>query len=799
MKRTDLIILFLFRDYFLKKTVPFPSNLLVAFYQPFTTYSWEGYPNKPPNKPMGFDVLRIYYPTRKLAVDQMRAFHVPLWNPYAFSGNTLLGTYQSAVLYPLSFLFFLLPLIDAWSVVVMLQPILAGTFMYFFLKEINLSKKASFFGSLVFAFSGTLMVWWEEVFMASSAILLLPLVLLAIHRLYKKITATSFVLLVIGLSSSILSGWFQTTFYLFAFSCIFVLFLALSLSNGSKGLFLQNRKKHLKTLLFIILGYAVSLLITSIHLFPAIEAYLHAPRSMTDDTKFISDYLQNWQHLITLIAPDYFGNPAVYNYFGKGFYYEKVLFFGIPGFFFALYELFHIKQQTALRRFFSVSAVVILSLGFSLPTTVFFLANLNLPFLSEMAPSRIFSLSTFCFATLAAFGIERYLTQKVQRKKLAAAISAIAIMLLVGWSVAIFLPPSGLVAKVPFRNLILPSGIFVATIISVVLGMIIKQGKKKAFILLILISVASITYFANKYLYFSDRALVFPNVPVLSELKNRSGIDRFWTIGDAYMLSNFATYYGLFSPEGYDSFNIDRYNELISFSHTHGNISQVSSRADAELNRVSTPIDVFKDAYRQRLLSLLGVRYLVVTKKTYEKDKKIIPPTLKKVWNDNYFAIFENTTSYPRAFLVNDYRVIQEKQKIADAVFDKNTNLRKVVILEEEPTGFSKSKDFQGTLTVEKYMPNRITINTKATAASILFISDNYFPGWKAVVDNVETKVYRVNYSFRAVVVPEGQHTVTFVYQPKSFSAGAYASAFGLASMLGVIVFLKGKQMRKSH
>jgi len=117
VKRTDLIIvaliillsLFLFRDYFLKKTVPFPSNLLVAFYQPFTTYSWEGYPNKPPNKPMGFDVLRIYYPTRKLAVDQMRAFHVPLWNPYAFSGNTLLGTYQSAVLYPLSFLFFLLP------------------------------------------------------------------------------------------------------------------------------------------------------------------------------------------------------------------------------------------------------------------------------------------------------------------------------------------------------------------------------------------------------------------------------------------------------------------------------------------------------------------------------------------------------------------------------------------------------------------------------------------------------------------------------------------------------------------
>jgi uncharacterized membrane protein YfhO len=47
-------------------------------------------------------------------------------------------------------------------------------------------------------------------------------------------------------------------------------------------------------------------------------------------------------------------------------------------------------------------------------------------------------------------------------------------------------------------------------------------------------------------------------------------------------------------------------------------------------------------------------------------------------------------------------------------------------------------------------------------------------------VDGVETPIYRANYLFRGVVVPAGQHTVTFEYRPRSVVLGAAISALTL-------------------
>ncbi len=59
-------------------------------------------------------------------------------------------------------------------------------------------------------------------------------------------------------------------------------------------------------------------------------------------------------------------------------------------------------------------------------------------------------------------------------------------------------------------------------------------------------------------------------------------------------------------------------------------------------------------------------------------------------------------------------------------------------------------------------------------------MSDMYAPGWKARVDNTETRIIRANYAFRAVFVPEGAHIVTFYYQPLSFQIGKALSIIGL-------------------
>jgi uncharacterized membrane protein YfhO len=63
-----------------------------------------------------------------------------------------------------------------------------------------------------------------------------------------------------------------------------------------------------------------------------------------------------------------------------------------------------------------------------------------------------------------------------------------------------------------------------------------------------------------------------------------------------------------------------------------------------------------------------------------------------------------------------------------------------------------------------------------------------YFPGWLAYVDGAPTPIYRTDYLFRGIVVPAGQHTITFVYRPASVLVGAVISALALLVIAGLLV-----------
>ncbi|EKD87391.1 MAG: hypothetical protein ACD_36C00102G0001, partial [uncultured bacterium] len=73
-----------------------------------------------------------------------------------------------------------------------------------------------------------------------------------------------------------------------------------------------------------------------------------------------------------------------------------------------------------------------------------------------------------------------------------------------------------------------------------------------------------------------------------------------------------------------------------------------------------------------------------------------------------------------------------------------------------------------------------VTISTETSGTSLLFLSDSYYPGWQAYVDDIKTPIYRANFIFRAVSVPEGTHTVRFVYDPLSWKLGLYLSSAGI-------------------
>ena len=145
-----------------------------------------------------------------------------------------------------------------------------------------------------------------------------------------------------------------------------------------------------------------------------------------------------------------------------------------------------------------------------------------------------------------------------------------------------------------------------------------------------------------------------------------------------------------------------------------------------------------------------------------------------------------NNDALPRAFLATNYIVETDPQKILVNIFDPNIDLSKTVILEEEPN----IKIASGQAKMTTYEPTKVVVNTNSSENNLLFLSDNYYPGWKAYLNNIETKIYRADFSFRAVPVPAGDNTVIFQYDPMSLKIGAIISILTLCG-LALLFYLR--------
>ncbi|HSD98846.1 MAG TPA: YfhO family protein, partial [Patescibacteria group bacterium] len=744
---------------------------LVSFYEPWKSYPRPDYPNGPANKPIGFDSLRIFYPLRSLTIDSFRHFQLPLWNPYDFAGNTQLATYQSAVFFPLTPLFFLLPQIDAWSLIVFLEPFLASWFMYLFLRSLSLSKKSSVLGALAFGFSGGILVLSEESFMSVYSLFVLPLILLGLYKFYENGKFKWFALFTLSLVSSILSGWFQSTLYVLLLSFVWLLFLSL-------------RKKSLAYFLLTSFGFVTSFLIAAVHFVPNIESYLYSARGTTD-AKFLFDtYLVPPWHLITYIAPDFFGNPGTYNYFDNGFYYEKIVTIGVVGLFLGLIALFRLRK-TPEEWFFTISWIVTVSLGLSIPMSWFILYTLHIPLISTILPSRIFLLSAFCLSVMSAFGSEN-LFKKPNKLAFFFSTFTIITVLVIVWN---FLTqqkmvfPLGNFAAISYRNMLLPTGLMGATIIGCFILLFSKRFFKWfGFGILLLISIVSIVYFSNKYLYFSERQFTFPQIPVLTKLNEMIGNNRFWSFGEGYMERNFATYYRVESPEGYDSFYIRTYGEFIAASQNGGKLTTNIPRADVQLTSVSRLSEIANNPSLIKSLNLLGVKY-IFAKKSQEDDmflQNASNSLFAPVWTDNTYVIYQNVSAFPRAFLVDSYRVITNPSKQLSVLFDSAMDASKTIIVNKDPKIKQTDNILYGSARITSYTSEQITIKTTSNKQALLFLSDNMYPGWIATVDNKKTDIFTADHTFRSVVVPSGQHTIIFSYQPRSVLLGFVLSGVGV-------------------
>jgi hypothetical protein len=102
------------------------------------------------------DDLTQNFPLRVLAGRELRAGHLPLYNPYLWGGAPLLAGWNAGAAYPLTFAFAVLPPAAAWTINMIVTWAAAGLGLYCFLRALRLTSLPALLGALSFAFAGAM-------------------------------------------------------------------------------------------------------------------------------------------------------------------------------------------------------------------------------------------------------------------------------------------------------------------------------------------------------------------------------------------------------------------------------------------------------------------------------------------------------------------------------------------------------------------------------------------------------------------------------------------------------------------
>lgn len=159
------------------------------------------------------------------------------------------------------------------------------------------------------------------------------------------------------------------------------------------------------------------------------------------------------------------------------------------------------------------------------------------------------------------------------------------------------------------------------------------------------------------------------------------------------------------------------------------------------------------------------------------------------------YKVYENGNSLLGAFVVERVRIcgsVEESMR----TLTRGIEFRKEVIVEgtDAPSlrmGIGSQENYNISLT--RYLGDKVKIYSQLENNGVLVLTDTYYPGWRALVDGKETKIFPADVAFRAIALPKGEHSVEFIYIPISFKIGLWCT---LASI--VVLVWAGNKIRKS-
>ncbi|MEN6479625.1 MAG: oligosaccharide flippase family protein, partial [Anaerolineales bacterium] len=793
-----------------------------------------------PHNGLVSDLYLENYAWKQFIVDALQQRELPLWNPYILTGVPFLAAGQHSVLYPLSVLFYILPLSAAYGWFAALHLFLAGLFTYRFARTLSLSRGGAFVAGVVFELCGFIVI--SNVFpMIVAAAVWLPVILIAIeHIVQRQLTGARWwqhlpdvALGAVAFGLTFLAGHPEMYFYVGLVAAIYALFRLIGV----------YRVKRQWASVSSAVGSIAAMALVGVGLgcaqwLPLLAVLQDSVRESGATLAQVRGWALPKRHVLAMVLPDVFGNPAHHRYWelfagqwraitrnalgepidnpfwGIKNYVEGAAYVGTLTLLLVPVALLRRKGET--RWFWA--GLGMLSLLFSFGTPLYALIYALPGFSQVRTPFRWIYVYSFCAAMLAGLGADalgeaasqaaskgRRALDWLARRGLGwlGVAGGIGVGLLVAGAL---LAPEQAVAvaeramalldgaergfsdarmflSYQVRNLALFGGaLFLGG------GVWLLRPRLKRGLWYGLaggIIAAELLIVAWPFFPANDRDLVAYETPAIRYLQQQPGPFRITALvsGDEKTFNaNAGMFYGLEDIRGYDSIIPRQYASFMSL---------LQEQTELQYNRIAPLYASNPAALNSPLLDLLNVRYVLTS-----PAQSISADGWALVY-DGELRIYENRDVLPRAFMVATAENLggEEQVRAATALADPLA----AVLLEQMPPLVSGNTDVDLPAAVIRldHGLNEVTVEVETPVDAYLVLTDAYASGWKAFVRSMgaeeeqELTIYRAYGQFRAVAVPAGHQVVRFKYTPNAVKFGLYVSFMaGMILVLGLGLWL---------
>jgi hypothetical protein len=604
-----------------------------------------------------------------------------------------------------------------------------------------------------------------------------PLLFLSIDGFFEKQSLPWALLGMLAISMQILAGYPQHFFYTALAAALYSI------------LRMVKTRQRIPVISGLAIMYAGAAALGAVQLLTGIDLARQSVRSGNFLSDFVSKFSLPPENLVTLIAPDFFGNDMTFPYWGRWYAWEMTFFVGITGLFLALYG--SIYGERSVRRFSVTMASVLTLLALGPATPLFGILHAWLPAFDKFRGTSKFIFQASLFITmLAGVGVDHMIRSSRISWKPILIIAFAAVLVGSGalyiltciqgsnpanfWQKAMsalratnqFYIPEGTYLQPRFLE---NAGFFAAkcliiafaTLVILLLLYLMARLSRIGVYAIVLLSIVEILLFARNALVSFD-ATTIQRQDIAHFLANNPGNYRILSprYPNSAMLTNAKDIWG------YDSVVLRRYAEFVSF--TQGDPPEKASQ-----------YVLFSRLHP--LFALLRCRFFFLPE-------------------GNDTRIIENQSVLPHVQLVENYRVIPNRDGILAAMTDPSFNPRQMVILEREPEPEPSMCNQQGTARVVDSSTDHLTIEARLPASAILLITDAYSEGWHASAlagsSQGRYEVMPADYVLRAIPLSQGYHRIRLEYLPLAFRIGKWTSIASAVIYIILLAFCTRKMFR---